>query len=243
MDITSLSKKDSGKCNSFVYNEIMYFYLENSNDPSTYGCIHEIIVRDDYELSKFKSDDENTFIDIGANCGIATLILGKQNPRSIVYSFEPDPKLFKVLEKNVLLNRLTNVRLFNKAVAKEGIDYLDLFLHPEYTGGNTTCASKESSELFFNKNLESVKVECISLDQIIKVNNIQNVKLLKIDCEGAEYEILYGSNLFKTNIVENMVGEFHNLSYNDKVKSDTTELLNYCRPFVNGVFKITLLTL
>ena len=72
-------------------------------------------------------------------------------------------------------------------------------------------------------------------------NNIEKIKLLKIDCDGAEYEILYDSVFFKSGNVENMVGEFHNLPYNITVKSNITELLDYCKPLVSGLFKITLL--
>jgi FkbM family methyltransferase len=227
----------------FNYNGLNYAVWDNPHDLSTNGCINEIVHNDEYNLKFFKSNDNNVILDIGANCGIATIILAKQNPNSIVYSFEPDYNVFKFLEQNIILNNLKNVRLFNKAVAKEGIKTIKLYLHPDYSGGNTTCSSNDSSKMFFKKELLCNEVECISFDEIIKQNNIDKIKLLKIDCEGAEYEILYGSTFFKENIVENMVGEFHNLSYNSEVKSNTDDLINYCKPYISGLFKITLLTL
>jgi len=226
----------------FDYNGINYKICK-TNDPSTLGCISEIVNRDEYLLSKFKNEENQTFIDIGTNCGVATIILAKQNPNSIIYAFEPDPSIFKILEKNIYANNLTNVKLYNKAVAEKNTKTISLFCHPHYSGGNTTCSSVESSKSFFGKNLKSVEVECISLDDIILNNNIDKIKLLKIDCEGAEYEILYGSEFLKNNIVENMVGEFHNLPYNNRVKSNSTDLLNYCRPYVDNILKITILTL
>jgi len=229
--------------NFFEYNGNNYSIFNNSNDASTYGCILEIVNRNEYCLENFQSRDKLVFIDIGANCGVATIILAKQNPNSTIYSFEPDPNVFKYLEKNVSLNGLQNVKLYNKAVAKEETKNITLFLHPEYSGGNTTCSSIEGSKTFFNKDLVRCEVECISLDEIIQNNNIEKIQLLKIDCEGAEYEILYGSKYFKQSIVENMVGEFHNLRYNTHVKSNTTDLLNYCKPYIKGLFKITLLSL
>ena len=69
------------------------------------------------------------------------------------------------------------------------------------------------------------------------------IELLKIDCEGAEFEILYNSDFFQKNIVKNMVGEFHNLCYNTTVKNTSQELINYCKLYVKGILKITELTI
>jgi FkbM family methyltransferase len=226
----------------FKYNNIDY-YVVNNNDLSLDGCIREIVTNDEYLLKNFVSNEQLYILDIGANCGIATIILAKQNPNSIIYSFEPDSKVFNILKTNVELNNLKNVKLFNKAVTKKEDSKKMLMLHPECTGGNTTCASIKSLENYYNAKIQCIEVECISLDEIIETNNISTINLLKIDCEGAEYEILYNSNYFKSGIVENMVGEFHNLPYNNEVNSNTAALLHYCKPLVNGIFKITLLTL
>lgn len=227
----------------FNYNNLSYSILRNESDLSTWGCINEIVNNDEYLLKQFVSNEQLHIIDIGANCGIATIILAKQNPNSIIYTFEPDPNVFNVLKTNVELNNLKNVKLFNKGVCKKEDKTKYLCLHPSYTGGNTTCSSLSSCEKYFNTKIKYFEVECISLDEIIEQNNISKINLLKIDCEGAEYEILYNSNYFKSGIVENMVGEFHDLPYNNEVNSNTTKLLDYCKPFVNGVFKITVLTL
>lgn len=223
---------------TFQYNNNTYFYTLNS-DPSTNGCITEIVNNNEYVLDMFNNKN-TTFIDIGANCGIATIILAKQNPMSIIYSFEPDKTVFELLQQNIKLNNLTNVKTFNKAVSKEGVKYLDLCLHPNYSGGNTTYSNTHLLQTHFNGNIHSYRVECISLDKIIEDNNITEIELLKIDCEGAEYDILYNSVYFKNNIVKNLVGEFHNLKYN--IVEDTAEnLIIFCKSFVEGVLKITTL--
>ena len=237
---------NSFDCNTiiFEYNGINYEVLQNANDASTYGSINEIVFRDEYVLKEFKSDEANVFIDIGANCGIATIILAKQNPNSIVYSFEPDIRVFNILCKNVVLNNLSNVKLYNYAVADNGIKSIKLGLHPQYSGGNTTCADLNSLTNYFNCGIDCIDVKCVSFDEIISQNNIKKVKLLKIDCEGAEYEIIYGSKYIKSNIIENIVGEYHSLPYNIKTSNKTTtELINYTKQYVKGIFKITILIL
>jgi FkbM family methyltransferase len=188
-------------------------------------------------LDKFINNVNKNFIDIGANCGVATIILAKQNPLSTVYSFEPDRNLFNILERNVNSNNLNNVKIFNFAVSKNNIKNIQLCKHPMYSGGNTTQSTSESMKNYYNVEIiDSYSVECVSLDNIINNNNITEVELLKIDCEGAEYDILYDSNCLRNNLIKNMVGEFHNLKYNN-VDSNAENLINYCKPFIENIFK------
>jgi FkbM family methyltransferase len=224
---------------TFTYNSQSYTVLLNSSDPSTNGCIQEIVKRNEYRLEQFATIENGTFIDIGANCGIATIILAKQNPNSLVYSFEPDPSVFKVLEENVKLNNLSNVILFNKAMCRKETKTIELCLHPSYSGGNTTCADKA---VFTNNTI----VECVSFDEIIETYKISKIDLLKIDCEGAEYEILYESERFKERIVKAIVGEFHNLSYNTKITNynyNANNLVEYCKLYVDKLLPITILNI
>ena len=229
---------------NFIYNKNTYIIEENINDPSTAGCIREIVNNNEYLLDKYVDIENANFIDIGANCGLVSLILAKQNPKSKIYSFEPDIQVFEVLRKNVELNNLNNIILTNKAVCKKGVDEITLFKSPLCSGGNTTCSTyNDIQNQFPTSKIESYKVKCISLDEIVKQNNMNEIELLKIDCEGAEFEILYNSDFFQKNIVKNMVGEFHNLCYNTTVKNTSQELINYCKLYVNGILKITELTI
>lgn len=224
---------------SFSYNSQNYTILENTSDPSTIGCINEIVSRNEYRLEQFTNIENGTFIDVGANCGVATIILAKQNPNSVVYSFEPDPRVFKVLEENIKLNKLSNVILFNKAMCRKETKTIELCLHPSYSGGNTTCADKT---VFGNNTI----VDCVAFDEIIDKYKISKIDLLKIDCEGAEYEILYESVRFKERIVKAIVGEFHNLSYNIKITNtnyNANKLIDYCKQYVDNLLPITILNI
>lgn len=227
--------------NKFTYNNNNYIFNYNPNDPSELWCIDEIVTNNEYLLDNFTDNINKNFIDIGANCGVATIILAKQNPLSTIYSFEPDPKVYEVLKSNVIINKLDNVKLFNMAVSKPNIDYLKLFYHPLYSGGNTTYSDTESFNNYFHKETESISVKTTSLDEIIKNNNMDYIELLKIDCEGAEYDIIYGSQEFKNNKIKNIAGEFHNLRYNNKVINRAEELIDYSKKYINGIFKISIL--
>jgi FkbM family methyltransferase len=228
---------------TFNYNNNVYNYTHYKNDDSGIGCIREIVNNDEYILHNFNNNINKHFIDIGANYGVVTIILAKQNPQSIIYAFEPDKHIFKLLENNVKINALQNVRLFNLGVSKKEINKLKLFLHPSYSGGNTTYSDINSLETYFNSSIEYYEVLTTNLDSIIIENNINEIFLLKIDCEGAEYDILYNSDFLKENIVKNMIGEFHNLKYNTLVNSNYDSLIEYCKKYIHGIFKITKLDL
>lgn len=228
---------------TFIYNNNEYIFKYNKQDVSELWCIDEIVRDNDYMLDKFVDNDNKSFIDIGANCGVATIILAKQNPKSKIYAFEPDPNVFKVLEENVNINNLSNVILFNYAISNPETKNIDLCFHPSYSGGNTTYADKSNICLFFNNNdIKTINVKCISLDELIDTYNIDNIELLKIDCEGAEYDIIYTSNSIKQNKIKNIVGEFHNLAYNNKVTNTADELIKYTKPYIPGLFNIRILT-
>ncbi len=226
---------------TFIYNNTTYKFEYDASDASEIWCVDEIVNTNDYLLNLFNDIESGVFIDIGANCGVATIILGKQNPKSIIYTFEPDVKLFDILLKNIELNNLSNVRAFNKAVSKPGVKSLTLCRHPLYSGGNTTYSDSDVLKQRFQSEVLNYEVEVISLDDVVQQNNIDQITLLNIDCEGAEYDILYNAKCLSEQRIQNMVGEFHNLAYNT-VSSTAEELIKYCRPLVPQVFKIQILT-
>ena len=226
------------------FNGNNYWFIENNDDPSVFGCISEIIYNNEYCLEKF-SNMETTIIDIGANCGVASIILAKQNPKSTILSFEPDTKTYNLLIENIRINSINNIKAYNKAVSLESNKTIRLFLHPNYSGGNTTCSDDNAFNVFnsTNNHVDFIDVLTISFDDIITEHNLFSVGLLKIDCEGAEYEIIYGSNCFKEGIVKNLVGEFHKINYNTKSLNIPHDLFEYCKKYVIGLKKITVLNL
>ena len=225
---------------TFNYNNNNYIFKYNPEDRSELWCIDEIVRDNDYILHNFVDNIDKHILDIGANCGVATIILAKQNPLSKVYSFEPDPYLYEILKVNIISNNLTNVKLFNLAVSKNNMDTLQLLFHPHYSGGNTTYSDSDNFNNYFKIESKNINVKAISLDEIIYNNNIDEIELLKIDCEGAEYDIIYDSEEFKKNKIKNIVGEFHNLSYN-KIKYRAEDLIDYSKKYISGIFNIRIL--
>jgi FkbM family methyltransferase len=227
-----------------------YVYNYSSDDRSGIGCIIEIIQRDEYKLNMFKNLKNKTIIDIGANHGLATIILAKQNPESIIYSFEPNIYVFKWLEQNVKDNNLTNVKIYNKAI--HSFKKLKIVMHPNCSGLSIMADNSEKLNSFYNDKhidvygyaeVKELEIETESIDEFLNSENIKNIHLLKIDCEGSEFDILTTSNLiFKDVKIDNIIGEFHNLSYNP-FNMNANDLLKICKNNIDGVVDIKILNL
>jgi FkbM family methyltransferase len=163
--------------------------------------IIEIFLNEDYGAIP----DDAVVIDLGANIGVFT-IYATTTARSVrVYAYEPSPDFCAVLKENVHLNqRNESVRCFNHAVASEvGDRYLDV------RGGKFFFPTLISTTN--NERQEHVLVRCTTLAQIMESNHLEHVDLLKMDCEGAEYEILYPTPLSCLKRISKIRMEYHNL--------------------------------
>lgn len=147
---------------------------------------NEIWVYECYNPKGFEINPTDVVLDIGANYGNFTLYAALKAKNGKVYSFEPLEENFNLLKKNVTVNSLPNVKLMMKAVFnKKGVK--DLFL----------AKSDQASHSFFIGNVLSrknsvnkVRVDTIALKNFISEEKLDRINFLKMDCEGAEYEIL-----------------------------------------------------
>jgi hypothetical protein len=176
------------------------FDIESSK---TLSAIEEEFNSDLMKVNELKFSKNPIIVDIGANVGIVSFYFAKKYPNSKIFAYEPHPVNFQNLLKGIEENKITNIFPFNLAVfSKSGLD-VKIFLHE-----NNTSAS---SVFRFLPEDPYVEIKTISLEDIIKQNNISYIDFLKIDCEGAEFDILENTEIFYHNElpIENMFIEFH----------------------------------
>ncbi len=139
-------------------------------------------------------------IDIGAHIGYYTLIAAKiVGKKGKVYAFEPDPKNFQLLKKNVAANGYQNVILINQAVTdRNGISKFYLSIP-----SNTT----DHRSYKFKDRIKTISVKSVTLDSFFK--QTQKVNLIKIDIQGGELQALTsGVNLINNNHDIKIITEF-----------------------------------
>ncbi|MCX6815532.1 MAG: FkbM family methyltransferase [Candidatus Aenigmarchaeota archaeon] len=145
--------------------------------------------------SEFSIGKNDTVVDIGAHIGSFTLFAAKMAKR--VYAFEPNKDNWILLKKNIAINKIKNVTAVNAAVSgKNG--FVKLYVNTENTGGHRL------DNKYFSK---AVSIKSVNLQSIVKQAG-GKIDFLKVDCEGAEYDILFkGKNVLDR--VSKMALEYH----------------------------------
>ena len=175
----------------------------------------------EYEIEKFHINKNDIIIDIGAHIGLFSLLVSKSCSDGKIFSFEPIQENFNLLVDNLKSNKLNNVFPFNLAVAKNTSD-VKLFLDND-----------DSAHSIFGKDTNFVSVKAISLQKIFDENDINFCKILKLDCEGAEYEIIDSLPDKYFDKIENIIIEYH-------LADSKPELVkNLIMKIKNAGFKIT----
>lgn len=143
-------------------------------------------------------------VDIGANIGDTAIYFKWLYPNCSIYAFEPHPEAFKLLVKNVQLNKLKSIFAFNTALGNS-VGKINL-----YSSDNTysRTSSINSSAKINDSKVEKIQSSITKIDSFEVLRNIKNIDLLKIDIEGAESELFetLDNILIKTNKV---VLEYH----------------------------------
>jgi len=126
------------------------------------------------------------FIDIGSNIGLMAIYASqKVGTTGHIYSFEPEPKTYKILCENCDINNIKNITLNNIALgAKEskGIIYSNLDIN------------RGAASLVRRDGTKGTEISISTLDNYLDSKNIRQVKLIKADIEGYEFEMLKGAS-------------------------------------------------
>lgn len=136
-----------------------------------------------YEYFGYDVKPGDVVVDIGGNIGSFAVHAAAVRKAGRVIVFEPHPVNFGLLERNVDSNGLGRViTCVNEAVSGTGGSAL-LFEDAANPGGHSLSGVSTAAS-------RSVEVRCTTLAEVLDRYGLDRVNYLKIDCEGAEYEIL-----------------------------------------------------
>ena len=153
----------------------------------------------EYSGDDFPISNDDVIIDVGAHIGLFALFASQFCKNGKIFCYEPIKENYKILIENIEMNQIQNIFPNNLAVTKE-TSRVKIFLNDDQSGHS-----------MFIQNKNFVEVDSKSLSDIFIDNGIKECDFLKLDCEGAEYEIVesISSDLFtkinKTAIEYHMV--------------------------------------
>ncbi len=160
------------------------------------AVIEEVFGRGVYELPDIRAP--KVIVDLGAHIGATVLFFTMRFPTARVVALEPDPVNFAKLRRNV--GSMPQVTILNTAVSEQdGTITL-------YSGGRLD-GWKSSSARPATRWQQPIDVRSMKLDNVLAEAGIKEVDLLKIDIEGAEYDVLKSFRGLAS--VGTIVGEAH----------------------------------
>jgi FkbM family methyltransferase len=181
-----------------------------SNHPLTYKKGLEI-------LKTFT--DKDIFLDIGAHYGTFSLLLNKGK----CYAFEPYDKNFKKLIKNTLLNPSKHIIPIKVALSDIKKGY-HLESHPKYDG--------ITKVVFDDSQVKTLPLDDIVIN-FVKFGKNEVVKLIKIDVEGLEYNVLKGAEKTIKTFHPYLIIECHRIE-TPKMVISFVKRLGYTYEFLDG---------
>lgn len=142
-----------------------------------------------------------SFVDIGANQGLYSIIAGKNKNCNKVICFEPVPKTAEVLKLNLDLNKIKSSQIIMKAISsKKG--KASIFTSSTHTGG----ASLSNVNNFSNESKTDIEtVDGKEINNLVYLSR-ENKIVVKIDVEGHEKQVL--EQLKKTDFAQNITDIF-----------------------------------
>jgi FkbM family methyltransferase len=207
--LDELERRWDGKIHVRIANPIKEngFVLRGGTcDPSVFRDVYE---NNEYELPD-RLDRTGVVIDVGAHIGSFSYACASRGARRII-AFEPERENFRLAQHN--LARFGDaVRLHQKAVWRSdrgsGPAVLLYSGYPQgdgpvNTGGGTVLVQAEDSPRHRRKEL----IATVGLDRVLR--RYKSIRLLKLDCEGSEWPILFTAKLLDR--VQALCGEYHEL--------------------------------
>ncbi len=205
--------KEKKRINSIPRYTTDFFNIENVKikflDSASFLFMFEEIF--EKEIYKFQADSDSPIIvDCGANIGLSVLYFKKKYPKSIITAFEPDKKVFEILQENISYHHYKNITLINKALW-----------------------DTETSLDFYSEGADGGRIALESdLNQIIKVDTIELkgfiqdifIDFLKIDIEGSETVVLRDCKDSLLN-VKNIFIEYHSIVNERQTLSEILSIL------------------
>lgn len=171
--------------------------MDLEDDPQ--GGVTKIVCREivtSYDLPNLYLPENAVIVDIGAHVGAVSIWLAMRLPDARIFALEPSITNYTRLLRNLAANGIANVTALRAAVTGDGRDVILRGSVKDNSGGLSILGEGNG-----------LPAPSYSLSELCEITG-NRIDLLKMDCEGAEYEIIHANPDLLTG-VEFFVGEFH----------------------------------
>jgi FkbM family methyltransferase len=182
--------------------KIGQFTVTYFNKEELKNLENEIFKNEIYSINL--NSDNPVIFDLGAHIGLSTLYFKSLYPKSTITCFEPNPNITPLLEENISLNNIGNIKIEEVALGKKD-SKKDFYIDSSGYGAFSTASFKKDAWDGSQKS-RSIEVKVERLSKYID----RKINLLKMDIEGAEKNVL--EELEETDSlrkIENIIIEYH----------------------------------
>lgn len=173
------------------------------NVPGARVPVYEIFAEDAYRLGWFTADLPADFgaLDIGGHIGCFSVALATEQPEARIWAFEASPSTAAYTRRNVEQNGLDGRILVENVAISSEAGFLTFADNAGASGLNGITAPEGT---------ETIQVPAVTFADAVAAAD-RPIRLVKIDTEGAEYDIVLGSNPDDWAGVDRVVLEFHDV--------------------------------
>jgi len=215
-----------------LYEPATDLLVAQKNRTETDFLFREIFLDNVYLRHGIQLNENACVVDVGANIGMFAIFVARNCPKARIISIEPISELSQAVQANAKIHN-ANITVFNCALGSE-----PGFTEFTYYPNNTVMSSRFPQELEDRETLRAYltteadveneilldkliadrmvgqRLECavMTLNQIVKQENIKQIDLLKIDVEKAEMDVLAGIDKSLWTKIAQIVIEVHNLN-------------------------------
>ena len=182
------------------------------NSTDLMALTHVWLIKE-YHHDDFNIETNDIIIDVGAHIGLFALYASQFCKNGKIICYEPIKENYELLLENIKQNKITNIISYNSAVSNRS-SKVKIYLNQD-----------ESGHSMFVENKNFVTVNSVSMPEIFQKNNIETCDFLKLDCEGAEYEIIDSLNEHFFQKIKKTIIEYHRADTNPELLENLTQKL------------------
>ncbi|BFI73750.1 hypothetical protein YN1_7370 [Nanoarchaeota archaeon] len=161
-----------------------------------------------FEKNIYGNKFSGIILDIGASNSDSSIFFAVNGAEKVI-ALEPFPESYEMGKFNIEINNLGDKIILLPYALSDKDRYSEFYISTSNPNANSlkpTEFIKEHGTTF----KEKIKVKTISLKTLIENYKIDRIYLLKMDCEGCEYEIIRNLPIEILNKIDNIILEFHN---------------------------------